>query len=138
MSLARSDSDGARGGGDLSAGGHRADSGGGVGGQLLGLVVNGVRSRRDDDVRSTADLLLKGDVGLVVGLLAALADLAGHILGVQVAADAGVVAGAALAVGDGREDVGLDRLGKLLNSTNDVLVALLGDRGSGVVLSSDV
>jgi hypothetical protein len=142
VGLARGDSDGAGSSGDLSAGSNRADGGGGVSGQLLGLVASGVSSRSDDDrgrIRrgSTANSILKGHVGLVVGLAATLADLASDILAVEVTANAGIVAGAALATRDGLEDVGLDRLRKLLDGTNDVLVALLGD-GRGAVLSSDI
>lgn len=136
--LARRNSDSARGSGNLSVGGNGADSGSGVGGQLLGLVASGVRSRSDNDgSRSAANFLLKGKVRLVVGWSAALGNLAGDILAVKVTADAGVVAWAALAVGDGLEDVGLNGLRKLLDSADDVLLARLGG-GRGAVRSSDI
>jgi hypothetical protein len=136
--LARGNSDSARGSSNLSAGGNGADSSSGVGGQLLGLVASGVRSRSDNDGgRSAADILLKGKVRLMVGRSAAFGNLAGDILAVKVTADAGVVAWAALAVGDGLEDVDLNRLRKLLDGTDDVLLARLGG-GGGAVRSSDI
>lgn len=52
--------------------------------------------------------------------------MAGDILAAKYTTDAGEVARAALAVGDGREDVGLDRLRKLLDSSNDIGAALGG------------
>jgi hypothetical protein len=73
----------------------------------------------------------------MVGRSAAFGNLAGDILAVKVTADAGVVAWAALAVGDGLEDVDLNRLRKLLDGTDDVLLARLGG-GGGAVRSSDI
>jgi len=106
-----------------------------------GVVADRVRGGRDRNVGRVAlvgaDLLLEGDIGLVVMLLTALADLAGYVLVLQLLADGIVVAGAVLAVCDGGEDVSLHRLGELLHGAEDVLVALVRHRG-GAVVSSDI